>query len=45
MKSRSTRAEHLAVLEVPRYILFVDELPHSASHRVAKFRLNEDTTQ
>jgi hypothetical protein len=44
MKSRSTRAEHLAVMKVPRYIVFVDERSYSASRRVAKFHLNEDTT-
>jgi len=37
-------AQHLAAMKVPRYVVFVDEMPHSASHRVAKFRLKEDRT-
>jgi crotonobetaine/carnitine-CoA ligase len=35
-------AEHLAAMKVPRYVVFVDAMPHSSSHRVAKFRLKED---
>jgi crotonobetaine/carnitine-CoA ligase len=35
-------ALHLAAMKVPRYVVFVDTMPHSASHRVAKFRLKED---
>jgi crotonobetaine/carnitine-CoA ligase len=34
----------LAAFKVPRYILFVDELPRTATHRVAKFELRKDTT-
>jgi crotonobetaine/carnitine-CoA ligase len=30
---------HLAPMKVPRYIAFVDSLPHTPSHRVAKHRL------
>ena len=37
-------AQNLAAMKVPRYFVFVDALPHSASHRVAKFRLKEDAT-
>jgi crotonobetaine/carnitine-CoA ligase len=37
-------AQHLAPMKVPRYIVFVDAMPHSSSHRVAKFRLKEDKT-
>jgi crotonobetaine/carnitine-CoA ligase len=37
-------AQQLAPMKVPRYIVFVDAMPHSASHRVAKFRLKEDKT-
>jgi crotonobetaine/carnitine-CoA ligase len=37
-------AQRLAAMKVPRYVVFVDALPHSASHRVAKFRLKEDAT-
>jgi len=35
-------AQHLAAMKVPRYLVFVDAMPHSSSHRVAKFRLKED---
>jgi carnitine-CoA ligase len=35
-------AQHLAAMKIPRYIVFVDSLPHTSSHRVAKFRLKED---
>lgn len=34
----------LAALKVPRYIAFVDALPQTATHRVAKFRLRGDAT-
>jgi crotonobetaine/carnitine-CoA ligase len=34
--------QHLAAMKVPRYLVFVDAMPHSSSHRVAKFRLKED---
>ena len=37
-------AQHLAAMKVPRYVVFIDTMPHSASHRVAKFRLKEDTS-
>jgi crotonobetaine/carnitine-CoA ligase len=33
---------HLAAMKLPRFIVFVDALPHTASERVAKFRLKED---
>jgi crotonobetaine/carnitine-CoA ligase len=29
---------------VPRYVLFCDELPHTPTHRVAKFKLKADPT-
>jgi crotonobetaine/carnitine-CoA ligase len=35
-------AQHLAAMKVPRYVVYVDAMPHSASHRVAKFRLKQD---
>jgi crotonobetaine/carnitine-CoA ligase len=35
-------AQHLAPMKVPRYVVFVDQMPHSASQRVAKFRLKEE---
>ena len=34
----------LAAFKVPRYILFVDALPKTPTHRVAKFELRKDTT-
>ncbi len=36
--------EHLATMKVPRYVVFIDRMPHSASQRVAKFRLKEEGT-
>ena len=34
--------ERLAAIKVPRYIVFADSLPHTPTHRVAKFKLRED---
>jgi crotonobetaine/carnitine-CoA ligase len=34
----------LAAIKVPRYVLFCDELPHTPTHRVAKFKLKADPT-
>jgi crotonobetaine/carnitine-CoA ligase len=34
---------HLAPMKMPRYIAFVDSLPHTPSHRVAKHRLKAQT--
>lgn len=31
--------KRLAPIKVPRYVVFVDELPHTPTHRVAKFKL------
>ena len=31
-------------IKVPRYVVFVDSLPHTPTHRVAKFKLREDAT-
>ena len=36
--------ERLAAFKVPRYVLFVDELPRTPTHRVAKFELKKDKT-
>ena len=36
--------ERLAAMKVPRYVLFVDELPHTPTHKVAKAVLKADTT-
>jgi crotonobetaine/carnitine-CoA ligase len=32
----------LAPIKVPRFVTFVDALPHTPTHRVAKFKLRED---
>ena len=34
----------LAAHKVPRYVAFLDELPHTPTHRVAKFKLKGDGT-
>ena len=36
--------ERLAPQKVPRYVLFVDELPHTPTHKVAKALLKSDPT-
>lgn len=36
--------ERLAAIKVPRYVAFVDSLPQTATHRVAKFKLRGDTS-
>jgi crotonobetaine/carnitine-CoA ligase len=36
--------ERLAPQKVPRYVLFVDELPHTPTHKVAKVLLKSDPT-
>jgi crotonobetaine/carnitine-CoA ligase len=35
-------AKHLAPAKVPRFVVFVDSLPHTPTHRVAKFVLRQD---
>lgn len=35
-------ADRLAAVKVPRYIAFVDEIPHTATHKPAKQRLKEN---
>jgi len=37
-------APRLAALKLPRYLVFVDRLPHTASQRVMKFALKKDTS-
>jgi crotonobetaine/carnitine-CoA ligase len=37
-------ATRLAAFKVPRYILFVDKVPRTPTHRVAKFELRKDAT-
>ncbi|MBL8384208.1 MAG: AMP-binding protein [Burkholderiales bacterium] len=34
----------LAPIKVPRYVVFVDALPHTPTHRVEKFRMRQDKT-
>jgi crotonobetaine/carnitine-CoA ligase len=34
--------ERLTAVKVPRYVALVDALPHTPTHRVAKFKLRED---
>ena len=36
--------ERLAPIKVPRYVTFVDSLPHTPTHRVAKFKMRADPT-
>jgi crotonobetaine/carnitine-CoA ligase len=36
--------ERLAAIKVPRYVVFADSLPHTPTHRVAKFKLREDAS-
>jgi len=35
-------AQRLAPIKVPRYVVFVESLPQTATHRVAKFKLRGD---
>jgi carnitine-CoA ligase len=37
-------AERLAPMKVPRYVLFTDDLPYTATHKVAKAALRADET-
>jgi crotonobetaine/carnitine-CoA ligase len=36
--------ERLAAIKVPRYVALLDALPHTPTHRVAKFKLREDAS-
>ena len=36
--------ERLAAIKVPRFVVIVDALPHTPTHRIAKFKLREDST-
>ena len=36
--------ERLAAIKVPRYVVFADSLPHTPTHRVAKFKLRDDAS-
>ncbi len=37
-------AERLAPVKVPRYVVFAASLPHTPTHRVAKYRIKQDKT-
>jgi crotonobetaine/carnitine-CoA ligase len=39
---RAWCAARLAPAKLPRYVAFVDELPHTPTHRVAKFKLRQE---
>jgi len=39
---RAWCAERLAAMKVPRFVLFVDELPHTPTHKIAKQVLKND---
>lgn len=34
--------QHLAAIKVPRYVVFVDALPHTPTNRVAKYKMKAD---
>jgi len=36
--------ERLAPMKVPRYVVFLDELPHTPTHKIAKAVLRQDAT-
>jgi crotonobetaine/carnitine-CoA ligase len=42
---RAWCAQRLAAHKVPRFVVFVDELPHTGTHKVAKFALKERATE
>ena len=35
-------AQHLAPIKAPRYVVFAAALPHTPTHRVAKYRIKQD---
>jgi crotonobetaine/carnitine-CoA ligase len=37
-------AKRLAAMKVPRFVLFVNDLPHTPTHKVAKHVLKSDHT-
>ena len=41
---RAWCAERLAAMKVPRFVVFVDQLPHTPTHKVAKEKLKTDKT-
>ena len=36
--------EHLTAIKVPRYVVFVEALPHTPTHRIEKFKMRKDET-
>ncbi len=36
--------ERMAAIKTPRYVAFVDSLPHTPTHRIAKYKLREDAS-
>ena len=36
--------QHLTPIKVPRYVVFVDSLPHTPTHRVEKFKMRKDAS-
>ncbi|MFM6990216.1 MAG: AMP-binding protein, partial [Rhodoferax sp.] len=36
--------QHLAAIKVPRYVVFVDGLPHTPTNRVAKYKMKADAS-
>lgn len=41
---RNWCAERLAAYKVPRFVVFVDKLPHTPTHKIAKYLLKNDAT-
>jgi crotonobetaine/carnitine-CoA ligase len=37
-------AARLAAMKVPRFVAFVDELPHTPTHKILKSQMKSDTT-
>ena len=44
LQLQSRRRERLAPQKVPRFVLFVDDLPHTPTHKIAKAVLRKDAT-
>ena len=41
---RAWCTERLAAHKVPRFVVFVDKLPYTPTHKIAKFVLKKDPT-
>ncbi len=37
-------SQHLTPIKVPRYVVFVESLPHTPTHRVEKFKMRKDAS-